>query len=169
MQHRGGRDRLGDAGGAEERVKGYGLAGLEVGQAVAPGNQQLAVLGNRQGPAGNSAGLEGLVHDVVEDGHPLADRDGARFGGRGRIGRAGAAGSACGEEPFPEREDEEPHMRRGGNRMLSHLSLLRNWAICAERTQGSLQRPAARADAETNAGPILIHAMYPCQLYAGLP
>ena len=28
VEHRGGRDRLGDAGGAEERVEGHGLAGL---------------------------------------------------------------------------------------------------------------------------------------------
>ena len=95
VQHGSGRDRLGDAGGREERVEGHGLAGLDVGQAVAPGHQQLAVFGDRQGPAGNSAGFEGLVHDVVKDRHSLADRRGTRFAGRGRLGRRGSGRRGC--------------------------------------------------------------------------
>ena len=70
----------------KERVEGHRFAGLHVGQAVASGHQQLAVFGNGQGPAGDSAGLEGCVHDGVKNRHPLANLRGNPIRRWGRFG-----------------------------------------------------------------------------------
>ena len=142
----------------------------DVGQAVAPGHQQLAVFGDRQGPAGNSPGLEGLVHDVVKDGHSLADRRQDSASPPGPAWEAPARrGDASSEEiasGMRRHRDREGDCRGTAPCPLTTAEVLmaRARRLAFPQPSSMLAKNASSAattgtsnHAETSAGPILFH------------